>query len=71
MDAIDFVSQISVDLAYLDPPYNQHKYMANYHIWETLIRWDEPEFYGVACKRMDVRERKSPYKFQKSARCNA
>ena len=66
-DAIDFVSQITVDLAYLDPPYNQHKYMANYHIWETLIRWDEPEYYGVACKRKDVRERKSPYNSKRKA----
>src|SRR6185503_8922539 len=23
------------DLAYLDPPYNQHRYTANYHVWET------------------------------------
>ncbi|MEI8148613.1 MAG: DNA adenine methylase, partial [Actinomycetes bacterium] len=25
------------DLAYLDPPYNQHRYVTNYHIWETLV----------------------------------
>jgi hypothetical protein len=30
------------DLAYLDPPYNQHRYEANYHIWETLVAWDAP-----------------------------
>lgn len=45
-----------VDLAYVDPPYNQHRYFANYHIWETLVRWDAPEHYGVACKRVDVRD---------------
>ncbi len=44
-----------VDLAYLDPPYNQHRYFGNYHIWETLVRWDEPDFYGVANKRVDTR----------------
>ena len=44
------------DLAYLDPPYNQHRYEANYHIWETLVAWDAPEHYGVACKRTEVRE---------------
>jgi adenine-specific DNA-methyltransferase len=44
-----------VDLAYLDPPYNQHSYRGNYHVWETLVRWDDPEHYGVARKRMDVR----------------
>ena len=44
-----------VDLAYLDPPYNQHRYDANYHVWETLVAWDAPEHYGVACKRVDLR----------------
>ncbi len=49
------------DLAYLDPPYNQHSYFSNYHIWETLMRWDAPEVYGVACKRVDCRTNKSEY----------
>ena len=49
------------DLAYLDPPYNQHKYLGNYHIWETLVRWDAPEVYGVACKRVDCRDRSSEF----------
>jgi adenine-specific DNA-methyltransferase len=41
---------------YLDPPYNQHRYYTNYHVWETLVRWDAPEHYGVACKRVDARD---------------
>jgi adenine-specific DNA-methyltransferase len=45
-----------VDLAYLDPPYNQHRYFANYHVWETLVRWDAPDSYGIANKRIDVRD---------------
>jgi adenine-specific DNA-methyltransferase len=45
-----------VDLAYLDPPYNQHRYYTNYHIWETLVAWDAPEWYGIACKRLDSRD---------------
>ena len=45
-----------VDVAYVDPPYNQHRYFTNYHVWETLVRWDAPEHYGVACKRVDARE---------------
>ncbi|MEX1008386.1 MAG: DNA adenine methylase [Acidimicrobiia bacterium] len=44
------------DLAYLDPPYNQHRYFTNYHVWETLVAWDAPDHYGVACKRVDARE---------------
>ena len=50
-----------VDIAYLDPPYNQHSYFSNYHIWETLVRNDSPETYGVACKRIDCRVTKSAY----------
>ena len=51
------------DLAYLDPPYNQHRYFTNYHVWETLVAWDAPEHYGVACKRIDARDdaTKSPF----------
>ncbi len=44
-----------VDLAYLDPPYNQHRYESNYHVWETLVAWDAPTHYGIACKREDLR----------------
>ena len=50
-----------VDIAYLDPPYNQHSYFSNYHIWETLVRNDSPEPYGVARKRIDCRVTKSAY----------
>jgi adenine-specific DNA-methyltransferase len=44
------------DLVYLDPPYNQHRYFTNYHVWETLVAWDAPEAYGVARKRVDARD---------------
>ena len=47
--------------AYLDPPYNQHSYRSNYHIWETLVRWDQPEVYGVARKRIDCKTDKSDF----------
>lgn len=55
------------DCAYLDPPYNQHSYFSNYHIWETVVRWDEPEPYGVACKRLDCRTTKSSYNSKRNA----
>ncbi len=60
-EAADFAAQHPADVAYLDPPYNQHSYLGNYHIWETLVRWDAPEVYGIACKRIDCKERRSPY----------
>ncbi len=56
-DATAFAQTMSpVDLAYLDPPYNGHRYFNNYHVWETLVRWDAPGHYGVACKRLDARD---------------
>lgn len=61
LEAIDAAREVEADVAYVDPPYNQHGYLANYHIWETLVRWDEPKVYGVACKRIDCRERKSVF----------
>lgn len=61
LDAIEAASTLEGDVAYLDPPYNQHKYLGNYHVWETLVRWDAPEAYGVAMKRVDCRERRSAF----------
>ncbi|MEI8104522.1 MAG: DNA adenine methylase [Actinomycetes bacterium] len=66
-DANALAPTLDVDLVYLDPPYNQHAYFSNYHVWETLVRWDAPEGYGIANKRIDCRERKSPYNSKRSA----
>jgi adenine-specific DNA-methyltransferase len=56
-----------VDLAYLDPPYNQHRYFGNYHVWETLVAWDAPDVYGVACKRIDCRDPATRSRFNSKA----
>ena len=61
LDALDAADLLECDVAYLDPPYNQHKYLGNYHVWETLVRWDAPEVYGKACKRIDCRTRTSDF----------
>lgn len=61
LDAEAAAQVLEADVAYIDPPYNQHSYLGNYHVWESLVRWDKPEVYGVACKRVDVRERQSPF----------
>jgi adenine-specific DNA-methyltransferase len=61
MDAFDAAAAIEADVAYIDPPYNQHSYLGNYHVWESLIRWDKPEVYGIACKRTDVKQRQSVF----------
>jgi adenine-specific DNA-methyltransferase len=61
LDAHAAAAVLEADVAYLDPPYNQHSYLGNYHVWESLVLWDKPEVYGVACKRSDVKLRKSVF----------
>jgi adenine-specific DNA-methyltransferase len=61
LDALEAANVLEADIAYLDPPYNQHSYLGNYHVWESLVRWDKPEVYGIACKRVDVRQRQSAF----------
>lgn len=61
-DARDAVRMLGdYDVAYLDPPYNQHSYYRNYHVWETLVRGDAPPTYGVARKREDCRTTRSVF----------
>lgn len=60
LDAAE-AAEIEADVAYLDPPYNQHSYLGNYHVWETLTRWDAPEVYGIANKRVDCRTYKNDF----------
>lgn len=59
LDAFDAAATLTGHIAYLDPPYNQHSYLGNYHVWETIVRWDAPEAYGIARKRRDTRARAS------------
>jgi adenine-specific DNA-methyltransferase len=66
-DANELAAALDTDLVYIDPPYNQHSYFANYHVWETLVRWDAPEPYGVAMKRIDCRTTKSDYNSKRRA----
>jgi adenine-specific DNA-methyltransferase len=61
LEVFEALPRLQADVAYIDPPYNQHSYLGNYHVWETLVRGDAPETYGVACKRIDCRERRSPF----------
>ena len=53
---------IKADIYYLDPPYNQRQYGPNYHILETVAKYDNPKINGVTGLR--------PYDKQKSKFCN-
>lgn len=37
----DQMTDFEVDVAYLDPPYNQHAYSSNYHVLNSLTLWDQ------------------------------
>ena len=45
-DINELVSKIEGDILYLDPPYNHRQYATNYHILETIARYDHPRIYG-------------------------
>ena len=45
-DAVGLMRKISGDILYLDPPYNTRQYGSNYHVLETIARYDEPELTG-------------------------
>jgi adenine-specific DNA-methyltransferase len=65
LDAVECAARGSFDAVYLDPPDNQHKYLNNYHVWESLVRWDKPEVYGVARKRVDCQQYESAFNSRK------
>lgn len=77
-DANALLDEIVCDIAYLDPPYNQHQYGANYHLLNTVALWDKPPISpkfearhkrnGKAAIRKDWRsERRSRYCSKSSA----
>jgi adenine-specific DNA-methyltransferase len=39
-DGNELIKQIQGDILYLDPPYNQRQYGANYHVLTTLAKYD-------------------------------
>jgi len=61
--ATDDLDKIDVDILYMDPPYNERQYAPNYHILETVAKYDNPEISGVT----GIRD----YKTQKSRFCNS
>lgn len=42
---------VEADLLYADPPYNSREYLPNYHVLETIAKYDYPEIKGVTGMR--------------------
>ena len=62
-DIAELITRINGDILYLDPPYNERQYCANYHVLETISRYDSPELKGKTGLR--------DYKSQKSDFCSS
>jgi len=60
-DSNILIKEISGDILYIDPPYNQRQYAPNYHILETIARYDYPKIKGKTGLR--------PYEDTKSQYC--
>lgn len=47
LDALDYIKATpGLRVLYIDPPYNHRQYAPNYHILETIARWDRPQPRG-------------------------
>jgi len=43
----DVIKDLKGDVLYLDPPYNARQYCSNYHVLETIARYDNPTLTGM------------------------
>lgn len=42
----DLINNISGDILYLDPPYTKNQYSVQYHLLETIAKYDSPDIKG-------------------------
>lgn len=56
----ELLNNISGDILYLDPPYNNRQYLPNYHVLETAALYDFPKVHGVTGLR-DYNNEKSDF----------
>lgn len=59
-DANQLIRKIKSDILYMDPPYNERQYCANYHLLETIAKYDNPVIFGKTGLR-NYKEQKSRY----------
>ncbi|MFQ5813350.1 MAG: DNA adenine methylase [Anaerolineae bacterium] len=65
-DIFDLLQEVSVDVAYFDPPYGSNndkmppsriRYASYYHLWTTICLFDKPRLVGKAKRRADASDR--------------
>ena len=50
-DSLKLLNKVNCDIAYVDPPYNSRQYISNYHILETIAKYDNPTINGKSGMR--------------------
>ena len=63
INSLNLIDNIETDILYLDPPYNERQYLPNYHLIETIAKYDNPHIKGITGMR--------EYSYEKSTFCNA
>ncbi|MBN1779469.1 MAG: DNA adenine methylase, partial [Candidatus Buchananbacteria bacterium] len=59
-DVNEIIEKVNGDILYLDPPYNHRQYATNYHLLETIAKYDNPRIRGKTGLR-DYDRQKSLY----------
>ena len=58
-NSVNLLNKIEADIFYLDPPYNQRQYASNYHLLETIAKYDNPDIKGLTGLRQNCENQKS------------
>ena len=61
-NSVELLNEVEADIFYLDPPYNHRQYAPNYHLLETIAKYDNPVIKGITGLRN--------YENEKSKFCN-
>lgn len=59
-DSVKLLKKIKGDILYIDPPYNERQYLPNYHLLETVAKYDNPILKGITGQR-DYENNKSDF----------
>ena len=66
-DANQLIKKVHCDVLYVDPPYNERQYAANFHVLESLAIWDKAPLLGKTGQR-DYSHKKSKYCLKREAK---